>query len=449
MAEEAIPLRVLFSEDSPDDAALVIRELRKSGYAPEWERVETAEAMRAALRDKPWDLVLSDFVIPGFGGLEALRIARESGLDLPIVLVSGQVGEEVAVEAMKAGAGDFVMKDRLGRLGAVVKRELADAASRRSVRQSDIEWRTAFDSVRDPIFFHDAGFRVIRANQAYAKVAGMEINDILGKPYWEAFPRLGGPLPACGAAMEGQTDHAEEEFRTPSGETWASRSSVIRDERGDYLFSFHTLIDITERDRAAARQKKILDGAITALSATVEHRDAYTAGHQHRTAALAIAIGRELGFDADRLEGLRIAALIHDLGVISLPAEIQTRPGKLNPIEFEMVKGHSQIGYDIVKDIEFPWPIADMILQHHERINGSGYPQGLKGPDILQEAKIIGVADVTEAMCSHRPYRPALGAEAAIAELLAHRGTLYDEASVDACVRLFRDKGFSFEAPPK
>ena len=444
MADPAIPIRVLIAEDSPDDAALIMRELKKSGYAPDWERVDTAEAMRAALKEKSWDVVLSDFVIPGFGGLEALRITRESGLDLPIILVSGQVGEEVAVEAMKAGAGDFVMKDRLGRLGSVVKRELADAASRRNVRRAEIEWRTAFDSVRDPLFFHDHDYRVVRANAAYAKVAGMTLQDLLGKPYWEVFPKQNGPLASCKAANEGGDDHAEEDFQTPSGETWSSRSSVIRDERGNYLFSFHLMQDVTERIRAAARLRSVLNDTIVALSMTVEHRDAYIAGHQRRTALLATAIGVELGYDADRIEGLRIGALIHDIGVISVPAEILSRPGKLNPVEFEIVKNHSQTSHEIVKGIDFPWPIADMILQHHERLDGSGYPRGLKGDQILPEAQVIVVADVVEAMSSHRPYRTARGVDAALEELQSNRGRLYDPACVDACVTLFREKGFTF-----
>lgn len=423
MADAAVPIRILIVEDSPDDAALVMRELKKSGYAPEWERVETAEAMRAALGAKDWDLILSDFVIPGFGGLEALKIARGSKLDLPIILVSGQVGEETAVEAMKAGAGDFVMKDRLGRLGSVVKRELADAATRRNMRRAEIEWRAAFDSVRDPLFFHDREFRIVRANAAYAALAGKPVQDLIGKPYWEAFPKRDGPLAGCKAATEGDADHSEEDFRTPAGDTWTSRSSVIRDEHGKYLFSFHMMQDITERNRAAARLRAVLDDTIVALSMIVEHRDAYTAGHQRRTALLATAIGAELGFDPARREGLRIGALIHDIGVISLPAEILSRPGKVNPIEYQMIQGHSQIGHDIVRGIDFPWPIADMILQHHERLDGSGYPDGLKGDRILLEARVIGVADVVEAMCSHRPYRPALGIDKALDELQSNRGT--------------------------
>jgi putative two-component system response regulator len=140
-----------------------------------------------------------------------------------------------------------------------------------------------------------------------------------------------------------------------------------------------------------------------------------------------------------------VLASIHDLGKIRVPAEILSKPGKLNPIEYELVKVHSQTGYDIIKDIQFPLPIAQMVLQHHERLDGSGYPQGLKDGQILLEAKILAVADVVEAMLSHRPYRPGLGADAALEEITKHRGLLYDPAAVDSCVSLFRDKKFVFE----
>ena len=145
----------------------------------------------------------------------------------------------------------------------------------------------------------------------------------------------------------------------------------------------------------------------------------------------------------DRLEGLHLAGVVHDLGKISVPAEILSKPGKLTPIEYTLVKGHAQAGYDILKDIDFPWPIATIVWQHHERADGSGYPLGLKGDEILLESRIMAVADVMESMASHRPYRPTRGVEAALKEIEGGRGTLYDAAVVDACLTLFRARGFS------
>jgi len=152
-----------------------------------------------------------------------------------------------------------------------------------------------------------------------------------------------------------------------------------------------------------------------------------------------------MGLDAGRIDGLRMGASIHDIGKINLPAEILAKPTKLSDPEFALIKGHAQVGYDILKDIAFPWPVADIAWQHHERLDGTGYPQGLKGDEICLEARIVAVADVVEAMSSHRPYRPSLGIDAALQEIETHRGTWFEPAAVDACLKLFREKKFSFE----
>lgn len=199
------------------------------------------------------------------------------------------------------------------------------------------------------------------------------------------------------------------------------------------------------RRDSETKLRRSLDATIEAIAATLEMRDPYTAGHQARVAALAAAIAREMGLDAERIEGLRLAATIHDIGKIRVPAEILAKPGRLGAAEFELIKGHCAAGYDIVKGIAFPWPIAQMIRQHHERLDGSGYPDGLRGDAILLEARILAVADVVEAMSSHRPYRPALGVEAALAEIAAGRASRFDPAAVDACLALFRERRYSFE----
>ncbi len=182
--------------------------------------------------------------------------------------------------------------------------------------------------------------------------------------------------------------------------------------------------------------------SITALAATVEMRDPYTAGHQRRVAQLAIAIAKELRLAEEQIEGIQLAGVVHDVGKIQIPAEILSKPGRLTPLEFELIKQHAQSGYEILKSIDFPWPIAQIVLQHHERLNGSGYPQALKGDQILLEAKIIAVADVVESMTSHRPYRPGLGIDAALQEIALNKGKLYEPSAVDACIRLFQEQGY-------
>lgn len=190
--------------------------------------------------------------------------------------------------------------------------------------------------------------------------------------------------------------------------------------------------------------RKALDGIVHAMALTVETRDPYTAGHQRRVTELALAIAKQDGLLEEQMEGLRMGGMIHDLGKIAVPAEILSKPGRLTDTEFSLIKNHPQVGYNILKEIEFPWPVAQMVLQHHERINGSGYPQGLSGEEIILEARIMAVADVVEAMASHRPYRPALGIDTALEEISKNRGSLYDPDAADACLKVFKEKGFEF-----
>jgi putative nucleotidyltransferase with HDIG domain len=174
-------------------------------------------------------------------------------------------------------------------------------------------------------------------------------------------------------------------------------------------------------------------------------RDPYTAGHQKRVTDLAVAIARNLGLSEDKIDGIRMAGLIHDIGKISIPAEILAKPGPISEKEFALIMDHPQVGYDIIKNIEFPWPVAKTVLQHHERMNGSGYPQGLQGKYVLLEARILAVADVVESIASFRPYRQALGIKEALKEIAEDKKTLYDNQVVDACLNLFSEQIFSFE----
>ena len=199
-----------------------------------------------------------------------------------------------------------------------------------------------------------------------------------------------------------------------------------------------------ERATALTQLRNTLDGCIQMAATVTETRDPYTAGHQRRVAKLATAIASEMGLGAVQVDGVHFGSLIHDVGKIAIPAEILSKPGRLTEIEFMLIKTHPQAGYNILKGIDFPWPVAQMILQHHERLNGSGYPSGLKADEIILEAKILIVADVVEAMSSHRPYRPGLGIEAALGEIESGRGTYFDPQVVDTCIQLFRDKKFNF-----
>ena len=297
--------------------------------------------------------------------------------------------------------------------------------------------------------------RYIDVNDAFVQITGYGRDEVIGKTSAE-LGLWSHPEERTQAKelikKEGRLRDFESLFRMRSGEIRVMRRSAEVIE----LLGEQCLVavnrDITERRQAQEKVqetlknlRKAMGGIIQVISATVEARDPYTAGHQKRVADLARAIAGEMGLAADQREGLRMAGTIHDLGKVSIPAEILSKPTKLSEIEYQLIQVHPQIGYDILKEIEFPWPIAEMVLQHHERMNGSGYPRGLQGEAISIEARILMVADVVEAMASYRPYRPARGIEAALEEIEKNGGTIYDQIVVDACLRLFREKGFQLE----
>jgi PAS domain S-box-containing protein/putative nucleotidyltransferase with HDIG domain len=226
------------------------------------------------------------------------------------------------------------------------------------------------------------------------------------------------------------------------------KCETLFDSDGKPLRSLGTVHDVTASmfaEKALSEQQKVLEqaleGTIHTVSMAVELRDPYTAGHQRRVAELSCAIARQLGMDGERIRGIRLGATIHDIGKIGIPAEVLSKPSRLNDIELRIVQEHARMGYDILKEVRFPWPVADIAHQHHERMDGSGYPQGLKGDAISLEARIVAVADVVESMASHRPYRPSLGMDAAREEIVNGRGNLYDAQVVDACLKVL-DGGF-------
>jgi HD-GYP domain-containing protein (c-di-GMP phosphodiesterase class II) len=221
--------------------------------------------------------------------------------------------------------------------------------------------------------------------------------------------------------------------------SWTKEDIILLRTLGDIV------AQTLERQKAEERLRKAMNATIETMSRMIEAKDSYTAGHQRRVAQLAIAIAEKMNFTQEEIQGIKIASLIHDIGKIGIPIEILSKSTALSDVEFSLIKAHSQIGYDILKSIDFAYPIAQIVLQHHERLNGTGYPQKLKGDQILIEAKIIGVADVVEAMSSHRPYRPALGIDAALEEITQNRGILYDTKVVDACLKLFKEKRFIFK----
>lgn len=314
------------------------------------------------------------------------------------------------------------------------------------LRESEEKYRSVVEKASDGIaILQDAQIKF--ANLRLAKMWGGDVVDLLGKPLTnfihpgeiskvlERYQKrmAGEKVPAIYETILVQKDGTNLNVELNAG------ISQYGGQKCDQVF----VRDITERKQAQT-WRKVLEGSIEAIAMTLEMRDPYTAGHQQRVSRLACAIADEISLPQQQIDGLRIAGLIHDLGKVTVPAEILSKPSKLTETEFSIIKNHPRVAYDILKKIDFPWPVADIVLQHHEYLDGSGYPQGLKGKDILLEARILTVADVVEAMASHRPYRPALGIDRALDEVKFGRKSKFDADVVDACLALFA-KGFNLD----
>jgi len=272
------------------------------------------------------------------------------------------------------------------------------------------------------------------------EVKGLRVNDIIRKDKLKQISKQ------MQKTLKGKNIDFETVFISKSGKeinVEGRGNGLFKD--GKFVSAMGIFRDITKRRQAEEKLKKTMDAALQTMSKIIEVKDPYTAGHQQRVSQLAAAIAKELDLSQDKVEGIRVASLIHDIGKIGIPSEILSKSTALSDIEFSLIKAHAQIGYDILKSIDFSYPVAQIVLQHHEKMDGSGYPNGLREENILQEAKIICVADVVEAMSSHRPYRPALGIDAALEEISQNKGILYDAEVVNVCLNLFKKKGFKFE----
>jgi len=336
---------------------------------------------------------------------------------------------------------------------AQAERKRAVEATKLAHAELDQIFQTAADGMR--VIHKD--FNVLRVNETFSTLAGVSRDEMVSKKRYEVFAGPDCHTPSCSLTRilggEERVEYELEKERTDGIRIPCILTATpFRRLDGELIGIVEDFRDITERKRAEEelqhtleKLREALGGIIQTVALTVEVKDRYTAGHQRRVANLARAIANEMGLPQEQIDGLRMAGLIHDLGKIGIPAEILSKPTRLTEFEWGMIKGHPKVGYDILKKIEFPWPVAQIVLQHHERMDGSGYPQGLSGEEIILEATILGVADVVEAMVSHRPYRSARGIDKALEEISQNKGVLYDPEVVDACLKLFTEKGFTFE----
>jgi len=636
-------IKILLIDDSEDELFLLEDELFQQDIKAEIVRIDTEQAMLEALSGQNFDLLLVDYVMPSFSAPKAIECYHQLGLDLPLIVMSGQVGEDTAIEMMRAGAHDYISKQNRLRLIPAIKRELADYKQREEKRHtekilSELENRNnlILKATGSGIFGIDLQGKCTFINPAAANILGYHRNELIGAnshsswhyqyPNGSHYPQ--NKCPICKTLKNNEKKQGEEYFirkdgtffpvlyyamplkkdeqiigvvisfsdiseqkqtqedllktnrslttlsecnqiliradnenkllndicrvlhtsgkynlawisfnndndkqslkpiawqpqnknidsllnllqntdkKLPSpeykalysGETIFERQDLLKSEipwvkilnkqeiktwialpliynqkvnnkkvfailnvlsdsiddhfssevalleelAGDIAFGLNVIRTQIEHNKFQQDISKSLLQTIKVLGSTTEKRDPYTAGHQQRVSQLAVLIAKKMNLEEQQVEGIRLGAIIHDIGKIYVPAEILNRPGKLSAIELEMIKEHAQAGYDIIKDIDFPWPLASMIWQHHERLDGSGYPNQLKSDEIIFEAKILAVADVVEAITNHRPYRASLGIDTAISEIKQGAGRVYDLAIVTACLDVLNENG--------
>ncbi|MGA2368126.1 MAG: PAS domain S-box protein, partial [Dehalococcoidia bacterium] len=451
----------LLSEHTADTVWLMDMNLKPTYQSP------SAEKLRGYTPQEVLDLPLEKQITP-----ESLKLALEVfSEEIPKVEADPGYNPVLTLEleyyrkdgtTVWAESTFSLIRDENGKPISILA-EARDITERREaerrIRESEILYRSLIETSPDAIGLMDINGTIIMYNKQALEVFGFELTDDLrGKnimdmvspEYYKESIKNAEKLQKSEIIRNWEVTSHKKDGRL----FWVEIStSMIFDEEGKPKSIMAVFKDITERKlseeklaKSIESLKKTFNDAINTMVKIVEMRDPYTAGHQQKVADLSTAIAREMKFGDTRIEQLKMAAVIHDIGKMYVPSDILSKPGKLTNMEFRLVQTHSQCGYDIVKSMDFPSPVAEAVLQHHERLDGSGYPNKLKGEDMLLEAKILAVADVTEAMFSHRPYRPALGIEKALEEISKNKGRLYDPDVVDACLEIFNSGKFEFKS---
>ena len=462
----ACPVHILVVDDDEQFGQMLEAVVAKyAGYACS-SAVGAEEALKV-LAAGAVDVVITDIKMPGMNGLELTRLIK-ARYNADVIMITGFFEDFTYEEAIENGANDFIEKpvrpkELIIRLNRVL-RERAILNDRRraeeALQKSEKQYHDIFDRAMEGIFQADPEGKFLTANKALSGMLGY------GSPGELMTRVLHIPTQLCAHQQDfaallqtlinnGSVNRHELQLRTKEGrQIWVEANIMaVKDDAGQILSYEGNVEDISLRKSAEEARKdslerlrKALNATVQALASTAEVRDPYTAGHQRRVADLARTIATRMGLSAKQIDGIRLASSIHDIGKVSVPAEILIMPRKLTDLEFALIKTHSQTGFDILKDIEFPWPIARMVLEHHERSNGSGYPNRLTGREMLIESRIIAVSDVVEAIASHRPYRPGFGIAAALDEIDKNKGILYDLEVATACRQVFQEDNYQLSA---
>ncbi|HNR13899.1 MAG TPA: response regulator, partial [Thermodesulfobacteriota bacterium] len=440
------------ADDDVTMRLLACEALEQTGFQV-MEAQDGEEALEAFHHYQP-QVVLLDVMMPkmdGFAVCETLRLIP-GGQTVPIFMITGCDDMESITKAYESGATDFITKPvNWLILGRRVHAMLRAYETLNALRKSELKHRALLDAIPDLIVQINVEGSIIDCKTAPEFQELFLADHSASTHITQAMPSSFSTQIMTNVEKALRTGEIQGfEYIFPSNGSYRAFDSRIvasGENEATAIIQEVTRRKQAEEDLQASMHqlRETMQGIIQVISSTVECKDPYTAGHQRRVSNLAQAIATLMNLPENQVDAIRIAAAIHDLGKISIPAEILSKPGRLSTIEFQIIKTHPQVGYEILRPIDFPWPIAHIVYQHHERMDGSGYPLGLRGNAILIEARIIAVADVLEAMASHRPYRPTLGINQALEEISRNRGITYDEDVVDACLTLIQNKGFTFD----
>ncbi|UZP67187.1 response regulator [Desulfovibrio mangrovi] len=452
------PITILLVEDEPVIALDIRRRLQQLGYSTLVTVTSGEEAVQRAESIAP-DIILMDIILSGsLDGIDAAALLRKQ-ISAPVIYLTAHADEATLRRAMITEPFGYILKPFEDReLHTCIEMALYKHRMESDIRNKERWFATTLRSIGDAVITLDGSGFVTIINAAAARIFEITEERATGRLFSDQF-RVRDD--STGQIITTRTIQASNgQYTQPSPATVETRSGRIVpvdisvsgtiDPLDQTTGSVIVLRDATDRKRSEevlrtslGQLRRTFEQTVLALAVTAEKRDPYTAGHQTRVAKLACAIADLLGLHSESIEAVRVAGTLHDIGKIYIPAEILAKPGKLTGLEMDLMRTHTTVGRDILSQISFPWPVADIVHQHHERLDGSGYPNGLSAKDILQEAKILAVADVVEAMSSHRPYRPSLGLPPALDELRSGIGTAYDKDAAEACIALF-DVGFTF-----
>lgn len=448
-----------------EDESIVARDIRNMLVGLGYEVTAVVPGAKTAVQkaqETVPDLVLMDVMLQGeITGVEAAEKIY-TNYSIPVVYLTAYADSTTVQQAKKTEPFGYIIKPFEEReLQTTIEIALYKYKMQMELKDRERWLSTILKSIGDGVIATNKNGAITFMNPLAETLTGWKLEQALDRTLSDVFKVMNqkpGKMQKISVKkiLKGQetvlSDEAILVSRGGKKIPIYPRMEPIKDDGGNTSGAVLAFTDITARKtaedelkRSFEQQKIAMEGTVRAIAYTIETRDPYTAGHQRRVTKLACTIGEEMGLSKDRIEGLRMSGELHDIGKIHVPAEILSKPGQISEAEYTIIKTHSQVGHDILKTIEFPWPVAKIVLQHHERINGSGYPLGLTGKDILLEAKILAVADVIEAMATHRPYRPALSIEDALKEISKNKGKLYDAKVVDACLKVFKEKKFEFE----